>query len=350
MRLSLLAVFLLALGGTIYFLASVDRDAVPEASAAAEAPGLPDFTLDIQEWDVPWENTRPRDPDVAPDGTVWFVGQAGDYIGHLDPSTGEMRRFPLSEGAGPHNVIVDSDGYPWYAGNRDAHIGRLDPETGEITRYEMPEGVNDPHTLIWNSEGDIWFTVQRSQPAGYIGKLDTGTGEVQIVDVPGESMRPYGIALDSRDRPWVAFMGSNAIGMVDPETMELTLHRTPDEQSIIRRIAVTSDDRVWWVDARSDWLGVYDPETGEMDQWKTPGGERSSLYAMTADEQDRVWYVETGHRPNRFIGFDTDAEEFISETEVPSGGGAVRHMVYHEPHGAIWFGTDTHTIGRAIVP
>lgn len=247
-------------------------------------------------------------------------------------------------------MIVDEEGYPWYAGNRAAHIGRLDPATGEITRYEMPEGVNDPHTLVWDSEGDIWFTAQRSQPAGYIGHLDTGTGEVDVVEVPGEAMRPYGIVVDSRDRPWIAFMGTNAIGTVDPASMELTLHRTPDEESIIRRIGLTSDDRVWWVDARRGWMGVYDPVADEMEQWRSPGGENTGLYAMVVDDRDRIWYVETAPDPNRFIGFDPATEEFFSITEVPSGGGAVRHMVFDPETDAIWFGTDTHTIGRAVVP
>jgi virginiamycin B lyase len=348
MKPIILVAFALAGIAIAFVLFSPDPEVA--SADAADARAAADLTLDIHQWDVPWENTRPRDPDVAPDGTVWFVGQAGDYLGHLDPATGEMERFPLPDGAGPHNVIVDADGYPWYAGNRDAHIGRMDPATGEITRYDMPEGVNDPHTLVWNTEGDIWFTVQRSQPAGYVGRLDTSTGEVQVVQVPGESMRPYGIKLDSRDRPWIAFMGTNAIGMVDPATMELTLHRTPDERSIIRRLAITSDDRVWWVDARADWFGVYDPAADEMRQWKTPGEERTALYAMAADNQDRVWYVETGLDPNRFIGFDTATEEFISVTEVPSGGGSVRHMVFDEASNAIWFGTDDHTIGRAVVP
>ena len=322
-----------------------------DRASHADTAAVVDATLEIQEWDVPWENTRPRDPYMGPDGIVWFVGQQGDYVARLDPSSGAMERFALPEGAGPHNVIVDEDGYPWYAGNRDAHIGRLDPATGEITRFDMPEGVNDPHTLIWDSDGNIWFTAQRSQPAGYIGHLDTSTGDVRVVQVPGQNMRPYGIVMDSADRPWIAFMGTNAIGTVDPATMELTLHHTPDEESIIRRIGVTSDDRVWWVDARRGWFGVYDPEADEMHQRVTPNGhDGSGLYAMAVDDRDRVWYVETGPSPNRFVGFDPATEEFISVTEVPSGGGAVRHMVFDEDTGAIWFGTDAHTIGRAVVP
>ena len=41
--------------------------------------------MTVREWPVPWEKTRPRDPYVAPDGRVWFVGQQGNYIASFDP-------------------------------------------------------------------------------------------------------------------------------------------------------------------------------------------------------------------------------------------------------------------------
>ncbi|HWM29829.1 MAG TPA: lyase, partial [Woeseiaceae bacterium] len=41
--------------------------------ANAQAPGNPaDNRVDIREWLVPWEDSRPRDPYVTEDGRVWF--------------------------------------------------------------------------------------------------------------------------------------------------------------------------------------------------------------------------------------------------------------------------------------
>lgn len=321
---------------------------MPGISQADSEQSLPAM-LEITEWQVPWPDSRPRDPYMSPDGSVWFVGQITSYLAKLDPDSGDMIKFDLGE-AGPHTVIVDNNGTPWYAGNRDQHIGKVNPETGEITRFDMPDGVNDPHTMDWTSDGNIWFTVQRSGNSGFIGKLSTRTGDTKLIEVPGNQYRPYGLVVDSQDRPWIAFMGTNAIGTVDPESMELRIIQTPDADSRIRRIGVTSDDRVWWVDAAVGFLGVYDPSDDSMKQWLTPGGEASGLYAMTVDHLDRIWYVETGHMPNRFIGFDSHSEQFIAVDEVPSGGAAVRHMVFDTNINAIWFGTDTHTIGRAKVP
>ena len=104
------------------------------------------------------------------------------------------------------------------------------------------------------------------------------------------------------------------------------------------------------MDYANGYGGRYSPVTKKAKEWRLPGGEDARPYGMTADDQDRVWFVETGLFPNRLVGFDTKKNVFISITEIKSGGGTVRHMVYHPPTQSIWFGTDANTIGRARVP
>ncbi len=307
----------------------------------------------IDEWQVPWEGTRPRDPFVGPDGRVWFVGQAGHYAAVLDPESGEFERYDLDDGTGPHNLIVDGDGKVWYAGNRVNHIGMLDPGSGEITKYWMPdERARDPHTLVWNPDGDIWFTVQQGN---FVGHFDKESGEVQLVEAPqveggrSTSSRPYGIKIDSKGNPWIALFNTNLIATVDPATMKMKTFELP-EGARPRRLEVTSDDVVWYVDYARGYLGRLDPENGEVKEWLNPSGEGSRPYGMARDDDDRLWFVETGVQPNRFVGFDPATEEFFSQRDVPSGGGTIRHMYWDQNTRAIWFGTDTNYIGRALVP
>ena len=61
-------------------------------AAPLVAQGAPD-SVTIREWEVPWERTRPRDPSVAPDGRVWFVGQEGNYVGIFDPRAESFASF-----------------------------------------------------------------------------------------------------------------------------------------------------------------------------------------------------------------------------------------------------------------
>ena len=309
----------------------------------AQADSVP-----IKEWTVPWAKTRPRDPAVAPDGKIFFVGQTGNYIARLDPATGEFKRFEIDPGTNPHNLIVDARGQVWYAGNRNGMIGKLDPATGTITRYPMPDSTaRDPHTQVFDKQGNIWFTMQTSN---FVGHLETSTGKITLVKMTTPRARPYGITLDSEGRPYFDLFGTNKIGTIDPKTMALKEYLLPDPQALPRRIARTTDGHIWYGDYRRGYTGRLDPKTGEVKEWKNPSGGTSLPYAMTVDDADRIWFVETGVQPNRLVGFDPKTERFFSQTPIPSGGGSVRYMIFDPKTRFIWFGSDNDTIGRVTVP
>ncbi|MBT3923001.1 MAG: lyase [Nitrospina sp.] len=303
--------------------------------------------VEITEWKVPWDNTRPRDPFVGPQGRVWFCGQKGGYLAYLDPVSGNFKKYELGRGAGPHNLIVDQNGFVWFAGNRNGYIGKLDPNSGDIVRYPIPDKeASDPHTLVFDSQGDIWFTVQQGN---FVGKLMTETGEVKLVKVTTPHARPYGIVMDSKDRPWIALFGTNKLATVNPETFVLKEYELPNPASRPRRLAITSDKKIWYVDYSEGLLGSFDPKTLKFQQRPLPAGENAYPYAMAVDDQDNLWMVETGEMPNRLIGFNPSSGKFFSTTEIPSGAGSVRHMVFHKPTRKLWFGADTNTIGRAKI-
>ena len=312
-------------------------------SAQADPVSVP-----IKEWPVPWRASRPRDPAVAPDGKIWFVGQVGNYLARLDPVSGDFKRYEIDAGTNPHDVIVDATGHPWFAGNRNGMIGRLDPVTGAITRYPMPDpAARDPHTLVFDKQGDIYFTVQQGN---FVGHLSTQTGKIRLWQMATPGSLPYGITLDPSGRPWFDLFGTNKIGTIDPVTMALKEYPLPDPKSRPRRIAVTSDGGVWYVDYTRGFLGRLDPATGAVKEWQNPGGRGSLPYGMTVDDADRLWFVETGTQPNRLVGFDPKTERFFSVSPIPSGGGTVRYMIFDPKTRFIWFGTDLNTIGRAQVP
>lgn len=300
--------------------------------------------IELTEWQVPWERTRPRDPFAFDTTQVWFVGQTGDYAAYLNSATGEFERFNLEDGAGPHNLVVAEDGFVWYSGNRAYHIGKLDPRSGEIAKFRTES--RDPHTLVLDHSGDIWFTAQQSNR---IGKLTMADERVVEMDVATPRSRPYGIKIDSHNRPWIALFGTNRIATV-AEDMTIKEIVLPHEDTRPRRLEITSDDRVWWTDYSRGFVGMYDPKTEAFREWALPGGLRSMPYGSATDDNDVIWMVESGLEPNQFVGFDTRTEKIISVTHIESGGGTVRHMMYHAPTRTVWFGTDTNYVGRARVP
>ena len=78
---------------------------------SAAMPSMPAVEpIEITEWLVPWENTRPRDPYVDNQGRAWFVGQRADYAAYLDPESSQAVRdvakdFPEVE---YEEMIVDA--------------------------------------------------------------------------------------------------------------------------------------------------------------------------------------------------------------------------------------------------
>ncbi len=317
------------------------------AAVAATSLALAD-SLDIREWQVPYEQSRPRDPFAASETSVWFVGQRSGYLAHLDAETGEFMQVELKDGSGPHNLIVGSDGVVWYAGNLNRLIGRYDPATKEIEEIMMPDAAaRDPHTMIFDEgEENIWFTVQGGN---MMGRLNIESRKVDLIRSRTSRSRPYGIKLAPDGSVWVVLIGSNKLVHIDPQTLEYEEIELPRSAARTRRLEVLDDGRVWYVDDAKGMLGVYDPASEEFTEWQMPQGAGARPYGMASDSTGNLWMVASGVQPIVFVGFNPKTEEFFGATEIDSGGGTIRHMHYHEPSGAVWFGTDTNYVGRAIV-
>ncbi|MGI9042176.1 MAG: Vgb family protein [Gemmatimonadales bacterium] len=309
---------------------------------------LPAAPPELNEWTVPWPDSRPRDPYVDQKGRAWFVGQAGDYVAYLEPRSGKFERYEIEPGTHPHNLVVDSKGSVWFTGNRNGRLVRLDPASRKLTDFPMPDAtVDDPHTMILDGAGNPWFTAQQ---AAVVGRLDIATGKIRFWQT-GEGTRPYGISVDQRQRVWIDLFGTNALAAINPETMKLSRYPLP-EGARPRRHASTADGAVWYGDYARGYIGRLDPATGKAEEFVMPSGARALPYAVAADDRDRVWLAETGVQPNRLVAFDTRSRKFTDSVAVGGGNSpnTIRHMVFHAPTREIWFGTDRNTIGRLSVP
>ena len=314
-------------------------------AAPAEAADILN-PVEIKEWKVTFGG-HSRDPFAERADSIWFVGQAGNYLARLDPTTGKITRNSLDDEPGPHNLIVGSDGIVWYSGNLSGYIGRFDPATVKLDKITMPDKTaSDPHTLVFDAAGKhIWFTVQSGN---FVGRLTVASRKVDLIPVPTRRARPYGIIVAPDGTPWVALLGTDKLASIDPRTLKLTEHQIA-AGARPRRVDATPDGRVYYTDYRRGYLGRLDPRTGKLDEWSLPAGGDAAPYGMAVDKRGRVWLVETGPSPNTFVGFDPARNEIVSVTPIPSGAGSVRHMHYHADTGTVWFGTDEDTIGRAVV-
>jgi virginiamycin B lyase len=279
----------------------------------------------FKEWQAPTLGQRARDPVQAADGTIWWAGQFGNLIGHLNPATGEMKEYPLPPNAKPHTVTLDAKGNVWYTGNKNATIGKFDPATGKITVCKMPDPkARDPHTAVFDKHGILWFTLQQSN---MVGRLDPANGAIKLVTMKTPNSKPYGIKLDADGVPWVACNGAPCLVKVDPQTMALTEVKLLLAGTTVRRLDIADDGMIWYVNSGKGQLGRYNPKTGEIKEWPSPSGPKSHPYAI-AVVNGIVWYNESGVRPDALVRFDPKTETFQSWA-IPSGNiyaGIVRHM------------------------
>ena len=295
--------------------------------------------IEIEEWMVPTLGQRSRDPIEAPDGAIWWTGMWASLAGRLDPVTGEMKEYLLPPEARPHSIIPDQKGNIWYTGNSNGTIGKLDPVTGDITEY--PTQAGDPHTMTWHPNGLLYFTSQR---AGMLGRLDPETGALTEVET---ELRPYGIVVAPNNVIWVAYNGTNKLGALDPETMEIRYYEVSDARTRIRRLGVTSDGMIWYVNSTMGRLGRLNPETGHFKEWDSPSGPRSHPYSL-AVINDKIWYNESGMRPDALVRFDPETETFQSWA-IPSGVGIIRHVWVTRAGELLIHQSSSNRVGRVTI-
>jgi streptogramin lyase len=119
------------------------------AATLAAYPEVGTLNVQIQEYEVPTPKSRPHDPALAPDGSLWYTGQGANKLGRLDPKTGTFKEYALkTPNSGPHGLVADKDGNIWFTGISGGYVGKLNPKTGEITEYRPDDGTQiDPPRL-----------------------------------------------------------------------------------------------------------------------------------------------------------------------------------------------------------
>ncbi len=294
------------------------------AASPAPAAGAGVAQVSIREWTVPTPNSRPHDPAVAPDGSLWYTGQLANKLGRLDPATGQFKEFPLAiPGSGPHGLAADRDGNIWFTANFMGYVGRLNPATGKITEFPLPDPrARDPHTPVFDQHGTLWFTTEQSN---FVGRLDPQTGNVQLQMVPTPHAVPYGIAVTAQGVPWFCEFGANKLASIEPRSMAISEVVLPNPAARPRRLAVAGDGTIYYTDYARGYLGHFDPASRKTEEWPSPGGRSSKPYGIVVAPDGIVWYSESGVQPNTLVRFDP-ATKSLSAAAIPSGGGVIRNM------------------------
>ena len=91
----------------------------------------------------------------------------------------------------PHDVIVDASGMVWFSSFGEQNLGRLDPKTGKVTEFAIPEHKPGFPTgllgLRTDPEGNLWFGNMPRSPDLIRGPKPSSSGRWKAKRI---SMRP----------------------------------------------------------------------------------------------------------------------------------------------------------------
>jgi virginiamycin B lyase len=167
------------------------------------------------------------------------------------------------------------------------------------------------------------------------------TEKVDLVTPNDTPSNPYGIVIDKNGTVWVALLRIGMVAKIDPNTLAVTRFKEGGDNSRSRRIDVLNDGTIWVGDEARGMLTRINPAGGEVKEWAVPGGPKAGPYALTRDDQDRIWFSEA--QTKRLVGFDPKTEKFFANIEV---SGTIRHMHFDKKTRMMWFGTDGNQVGR----
>ena len=312
---------------TVSSTSTITSPATPTSSTSAQSvsPAAIPSVLEVAEFPVT-PGSGPHDVAPAPDGTVWYSGQANGTLGRLDPSTGAITEFPLGPGSAPHGVIVGPDGFPWLTDSGLNALVRVDPTNGEVSVFELPAANVNLNTAVFDSDGVLWFTGQ----AGWYGRLNPASGELEVFAAP-RGRGPYGITVTPDNQVFYASLAGNHIALIDATEGNATLLEPPTPQQGARRVWSDSAAIVWVSEWEAGQVAAYDTAGGSWREWPLPG-ENPSAYAVYVDETDRVWLTDFSGN-GAIVRFDPASETFDSYP-LPSPGGNVRQLLGRP--GEVW--------------
>ena len=147
-------------------------------------------------------------------GTLWFTGQGG-AIGRFDPKSEKMQVWDAPKGYGPYGIALTPQGTVWYVSLAGNYLAQIDLASGTPRIVEPPTPQQGARRVWSDSQGRLWISEWNS---GQVSMHDPKDGSWKQWRLPGERPRCYSVYVDDRDAVWLTDFSANAIVRFDPKT------------------------------------------------------------------------------------------------------------------------------------
>ena len=242
----------------------------------------------ITEYDLPRKQIQPHDAIVDADGMVWFTHFGEQFLGKLDPKTGQVSEYPLpvikpGYPIGTLDLETDKAGNLWIAMMYQGGVAKFDKATQKFQTWRVPDQWQTDATqqaflspTYSDVDGKVWV---KNSDRAQILRLDPVTGQWENLgsfkDANNRTITSYGIPADHDNNLYLLDFSSSNIGKLDAKTGKLTVYRSPvpNSRPRVRGVPFAEDDQ-------------YPPRVrGQLDQ---PGELLGRQQSRRLDRQSRT--------------------------------------------------------------
>ena len=245
----------------------------------------------------------------------------------------------------PHDVVVDEQGMVWFTHFAEQFFGKMDPKTGQVWEYPLPllkpgypVGTLD---LGVDKVGNLWIGMMYQ---GGIARFDKNTETFKTWSMPKEwqtdaaqsgHLDPSGTHVDGK--VWVKNSDGSQILRLDPQTGQwenLGSFSDNGKRLGVYGIRADSDNNLYLLDFQSSTIGRVDAKTKQFTAYR---GEiaNSRPRRGAVDDQNRLWYAEYA---GNAIGMLDPKTATIKEWVVPTPW-AQPYDVVTDKNGEAWTGS-----------
>jgi streptogramin lyase len=245
----------------------------------------------------------------------------------------------------PHDVIVDNGGMVWFSSFGEQNLGRLDPGTGKVTEFAIAEHKPGFPTgllgLRADGEGNLWFgnmyqaTIARFDPKTATFKFWPLEGEENIDAAQINMANPQSSGVDGK--VWAQNNGFAGVHRLDIATGRIETFlpfKGVTGPHNVYDVIPDSKNNVYFTDFRQRHIGRIDARSGETRFFETPT-PNSAPRRGSMDAQDRLWFGE--YRADRIGMFDTRTEQFREWEVWPKW--SAPYDVVTDKNGDAWTGS-----------
>ena len=171
-----------------------------------------------------------------------------------------------------------------------------------VTEYALPRRLIQPHDVMLDEQGMIWFTHFAEQ---FFGKMDPKTGQVWEYPLPvlkpGYPVGTLDLGLDKDGNPWIGMMYQAGIARFDKKTETFKTWSIPKEWQTdaaqtghLDPSFAHVDGKVWVKNSDRSQILRLDVASGE---WENLGsfsdnGKRLGVYGIRADSNNNLYLLD----------------------------------------------------------